>query len=86
MQKRRERIEKWRAEKKKRELELAKEAAEKGTLAASVPKASVKAWSLEDDEEEEDETKEGENKEQEVGSVFIISIKLLFIYLKVFIH
>lgn len=66
MQKRRERIEKWRAEKKKKELELAKEAAEKGTLAANVPKASVKAWSLEDDEEEEDDAKENDSKEQEV--------------------
>ncbi|XP_071516101.1 probable ATP-dependent RNA helicase DDX46 isoform X4 [Panulirus ornatus] len=59
MQKRRERIEKWRAEKKKRELEAAKKEAEKGTLGANVPKVSIKAWSLEDDEEEE----EGENKE-----------------------
>ncbi|XP_063862560.1 probable ATP-dependent RNA helicase DDX46 isoform X5 [Scylla paramamosain] len=59
MQKRRERIEKWRAEKKKRELEAAKKEAEKGTLGATVPKVSLKAWSLEDDEEEE----EGENKE-----------------------
>ncbi|XP_076054170.1 pre-mRNA processing factor 5 [Oratosquilla oratoria] len=57
MQKRRERIEKWRAEKKKKELENAKKEAEKGTLAATVPKVSAKAWSLEDDEEE-DETKE----------------------------
>lgn len=59
MQKRRERIEKWRAEKKKRELEAAKKEAERGTLGANVPKVSIKAWSLEDDEEEE----EGENKE-----------------------
>ncbi|KAG0710066.1 putative ATP-dependent RNA helicase DDX46 [Chionoecetes opilio] len=59
MQKRRERIEKWRAEKKKRELEATKKEAEKGTLGANVPKGSIKAWSLEDDEEEE----EGENKE-----------------------
>lgn len=67
MQKRRERIEKWRAEKKKRELEAAKKEAEKGTLGANVPKVSVKAWSLEDDEEEEEaENKEGDGKEDEV--------------------
>lgn len=75
MQKRRERIEKWRAEKKKRELEAAKKEAEKGTLGATVPKVSLKAWSLEDDEEEE----EGENKEGNgnVEEVLIIIINLL---------
>lgn len=69
MQKRRERIEKWRAEKKKRELELTKEAAQKGTLASLfLPKVSAKAWSLEDDEEEEEDQKEVDVKVQEVIS------------------
>ncbi|KAK4316047.1 hypothetical protein Pmani_012753 [Petrolisthes manimaculis] len=70
MQKRRERIEKWRAEKKKRELEAAKKEAEKGTLGANIPKVSIKAWSLEDDEEEEDgESKEGDRKIEEEDEV-----------------
>ncbi|XP_042243430.1 probable ATP-dependent RNA helicase DDX46 isoform X1 [Homarus americanus] len=70
MQKRRERIEKWRAEKKKRELEAAKKEAEKGTLGANVPKVSIKAWSLEDDEEEEEgENKDGDGKQDEEDEV-----------------
>lgn len=68
MQKRRERIEKWRAEKKKREIENTKKEAEKGTLAANVPKGSIKAWSLEDDDEEEEVVKE-EGKEGADGEV-----------------
>ena len=67
MQKRRERIEKWRAEKKKRELEITKKEAEKGTLGLNIPKGSIKSWSLEDDEEEDDEVKEVEKNELEVG-------------------
>ncbi|KAF2359190.1 DEAD/DEAH box helicase domain [Trinorchestia longiramus] len=59
MRKRRERIEKWRAEKKKKELEMTKKEAEKGTL--SVPKASTKSWNLEDDDDEEDAA--GEKKD-----------------------
>lgn len=63
MQKRRERIEKWRAEKKKKEVEIAKKEAEKGTLGANVPKVSIKAWSLEDDEEEDDgESRDADGK------------------------
>lgn len=70
MQKRRERIEKWRAEKKKRELEAAKKEAEKGTLGANVPKVSIKAWSLEDDDEEEEgESRETEGKVEEEDEV-----------------
>lgn len=84
MQKRRERIEKWRAEKKKRELEAAKKEAEKGTLGANVPKVSIKAWSLEDDDEEEDgENREAEGKMEEVQYcifwIFFLSNRL---YLK----
>ena len=62
MQKRRERIEKWRAEKKKKELEVTKKEAERGTL--TVPKASTKAWNLEDDDDEEGEG--GDKKGDEV--------------------
>lgn len=73
MQKRRERIEKWRAEKKKRELEAAKKEAEKGTLGANVPKVSIKAWSLEDDDEEEEgESRETEGKVEEVCKFVIL--------------
>lgn len=81
MQKRRERIEKWRAEKKKRELEAAKKEAEKGTLGATVPKVSIKAWSLEDDEEEE----EGENKEGNgnVEEVLLIIDGLLWFHKRI---
>lgn len=52
MQKRRERIEKWRAEKKKKEFEITKKEAERGTI--SVPKGSTRAWNLEDDDDEEE--------------------------------
>ena len=76
MQKRRERIEKWRAEKKKRELEATKKEAEKGTLAQNVPKGSIKSWSLEDDEEEEDDVKEVEKTELQAS----VSLLFFFIY------
>lgn len=62
MRKRRERIEKWRAEKKKKEIEMTKKEAEKGTI--TVPKGSTKAWNLEDDEDEEEAG--GEKKDDEV--------------------
>ena len=63
MQKRRERIEKWRAEKKKKELEATKKEAEKGTL--TVPKAATKSWNLEDDDDEEEN--QGDKKDDGVS-------------------
>ncbi|XP_071447908.1 probable ATP-dependent RNA helicase DDX46 isoform X1 [Hetaerina americana] len=68
MQKRRERIERWRAERKKKELEQAKKEAEKGTLLANLQLPS-KNWTLEDDSDEEEEKQdqvETENTEEEV--------------------
>lgn len=63
MQKRRERIERWRAERKKKEQELTKREAQKGTLISNltIPQGAVKKWSLENDSDEEEEEKgEGE--------------------------
>ncbi|KAK7869476.1 hypothetical protein R5R35_008192 [Gryllus longicercus] len=63
MQKRRERIERWRAERKKKELEMTKKDL-KGTLAnLQLP---MKKWTLEDDSDEEEEKQENkENKEEQ---------------------
>lgn len=62
MQKRRERIERWRAERKKTE----QEATRKGTL--TVPQAAAKKWSLEDDSEDEDKgSNEKTEKEETVA-------------------
>ncbi|KAF2886016.1 hypothetical protein ILUMI_20156, partial [Ignelater luminosus] len=71
MQKRRERIERWRAERKKREQEAIKKEAQKGTLATNIPQGAVKKWSLEDDSEDEEkvtdksEKEDGEGKDEE---------------------
>lgn len=66
MQKRRERIEKWRAERKKKEI------SEGVTSTANVILPSVKKWTLEDDDEddippveiEKNETEEKPEKEK----------------------
>lgn len=52
MQKRRERIERWRAERKRKELEMGKK---DRVLASVLPLATGKKWSLEDDEESDDD-------------------------------
>lgn len=59
MQKRRERIERWRAERKKKEQEQTKREAQKGTLVSNltIPQGAVKKWSLENDSDEEEEEK-----------------------------
>lgn len=75
MQKRRERIERWRAERKKKELEATKKDG-KSAMLANLQLPAAKKWSLEDDSDEEiplvvnkdnkdDEIKE-ENKENKV--------------------
>lgn len=62
MQKRRERIERWRAERKKKELEITKKEI-KGNLLANLP-VPAKKWTLEDDSDEEEEKQDKqENKE-----------------------
>lgn len=70
MQKRRERIERWRAERKKKEQELTKKEAQKGTLISglTIPQGTVKKWSLENDSDEDEEEKDGEGgaEEQEI--------------------
>ncbi|XP_018012407.2 probable ATP-dependent RNA helicase DDX46 [Hyalella azteca] len=76
MRKRRERIEKWRAEKKKKEIEMTKREAEKGTI--TVPKGSAKAWNLEDDEDEEDgagEKKDNADDEVDPLDAFMTGIQ-----------
>ncbi|GLV39508.1 pre-mRNA processing factor 5 [Carabus blaptoides fortunei] len=68
MQKRRERIERWRAERKKKEQELTKKEAQKGTLISNltIPQGTVKKWSLENDSDEEEEEKgDGEGAEEQ---------------------
>lgn len=67
MQKRRERIERWRAERKKKEQELTKKEAQKGTLISNltIPQGTVKKWSLENDSDEEEEEKGDGNKAEE---------------------
>ena len=67
MQKRRERIEKWRAEKKKKEMDaLSKETEKEETKS----KPEVKKWSLEEEESDDDDTgvngNEGVTEEDEV--------------------
>lgn len=52
MQKRRERIERWRAERKRKELESAKKEVQKGSIVTNMQTTSKK-WSLEDDSGEE---------------------------------
>ncbi|PNF43480.1 putative ATP-dependent RNA helicase DDX46 [Cryptotermes secundus] len=63
MQKRRERIERWRAERKKKELEVTKKEI-KGSLLANL-QLPMKKWTLEDDsDEEEDKQDNKENKDE----------------------
>ncbi|CAG9112131.1 unnamed protein product [Plutella xylostella] len=60
MQKRRDRIERWRAERKRKEIETAKKEVQKGSLVnIQVP---IKKWSLEDDSGDEGEDGEGKEK------------------------
>lgn len=65
MVKRRERIERWRAERKKKEQEATKKEAQKGTLVQNltIPQGATKKWSLEDDSEDEDKNDKGEKEE-----------------------
>lgn len=73
MQRRRERIERWRAERKKKEQEAVKKEAKSGALIQNltIPQGTIKKWSLEDDSEDEDkaddkaEIKKEENNEKE---------------------
>lgn len=58
MQKRRERIERWRAERKKKEQEAMKKDNQKTNATPS-----AKKWSLEDDSEDEDKIEKGEKEE-----------------------
>lgn len=53
MQKRRERIERWRAERKRKELESAKKEVQKGSLVTNIQVSATKKWSLEDDSGDE---------------------------------
>lgn len=53
MQKRRERIERWRAERKRKELESAKKEVQKGSIVTNMQLPTVKKWSLEDDSGDE---------------------------------
>ncbi|XP_044758445.1 probable ATP-dependent RNA helicase DDX46 [Coccinella septempunctata] len=61
MQKRRERIERWRAERKKKEQEATKKEAQK----VAVPQGTSKKWSLEDDSEDEDKADKNDKEENE---------------------
>lgn len=54
MQKRRDRIERWRAERKRKELESAKKEVQKGSLVSNI-QMPAKKWSLEDDSGDEGE-------------------------------
>ncbi|XP_063244308.1 probable ATP-dependent RNA helicase DDX46 [Bacillus rossius redtenbacheri] len=62
MQKRRERIERWRAERKKKELEVTKKEI-KGNILANL-QLPMKKWTLEDDSDEEESAHD--NKENQV--------------------
>lgn len=53
MQKRRERIERWRAERKRKELESAKKEVQKGSIVTNIQVPAAKKWSLEDDSGDE---------------------------------
>lgn len=61
MQKRRERIERWRAERKKKEQELKKD---NPSAAPSTDEATAKKWSLENDSEDEDKDNKGETSSE----------------------
>ncbi|CAH2093067.1 unnamed protein product [Euphydryas editha] len=62
MQKRRDRIERWRAERKRKEIESAKKEVQKGSIVTNIQVPAAKKWSLEDDSGDEGE--EGESKEK----------------------
>ncbi|XP_059052645.1 probable ATP-dependent RNA helicase DDX46 [Achroia grisella] len=62
MQKRRDRIERWRAERKRKELESAKKEVQKGSIVSNI-QLPAKKWSLEDDSGDEGE--DGEAKEKQ---------------------
>ncbi|KAJ0174552.1 hypothetical protein K1T71_009660 [Dendrolimus kikuchii] len=62
MQKRRDRIERWRAERKRKELESAKKEVQKGSIVTNIQVPATKKWSLEDDSGDEGE--DGEAKEK----------------------
>ncbi|KAL4711522.1 hypothetical protein ACJJTC_000538 [Scirpophaga incertulas] len=67
MQKRRDRIERWRAERKRKEIESAKKEVQKGSIVSNIQVPAVKKWSLEDDsgdEGEDGESKEKQNSEE----------------------
>lgn len=53
MQKRRERIERWRADRKKKEIDQAKKEVQKGSLVTNIQLPTSKKWSLEDDSGDE---------------------------------
>ena len=53
MQKRRDRIERWRAERKRKELESAKKEVQKGSIVTNIQVPAAKKWSLEDDSGDE---------------------------------
>ncbi|KPJ18682.1 putative ATP-dependent RNA helicase DDX46 [Papilio machaon] len=63
MQKRRDRIERWRAERKRKELESAKKEVQKGSLVTNIQAPTTKKWSLEDDSGDEGEDGEGKEKQ-----------------------
>lgn len=56
MQKRRERIERWRADRKRKELESAKKEVKQGSLVNNIQLPMSKKWSLEDDSGDEGES------------------------------
>ncbi|XP_045451396.1 probable ATP-dependent RNA helicase DDX46 [Melitaea cinxia] len=64
MQKRRDRIERWRAERKRKEIESAKKEVQKGSIVTNIQVPAAKKWSLEDDSGDEGE--EGESKEKAI--------------------
>lgn len=53
MQKRRERIERWRADRKRKEIDQAKKEVQKGSIVTSIQLPISKKWSLEDDSGDE---------------------------------
>lgn len=53
MQKRRDRIERWRADRKRKEIETAKKEVQKGSIISNIQLPIVKKWSLEDDSGDE---------------------------------
>ncbi|XP_041981934.1 probable ATP-dependent RNA helicase DDX46 [Aricia agestis] len=65
MQKRRDRIERWRAERKRKELESAKKEVQKGSIVTNIQTPTSKKWSLEDDSGDEGE--DGESKEKQAA-------------------